>query len=243
MRWLLSPRWVIAHVVVLTLAVVFVNLGLWQLRRLDERRLTNAVGESRFEATPVAIEELLVGAGDDIASLEFRRATATGVFQPEHEVLIRSQVHQGVAGFHVITPLQRADGSALLVNRGWIPLGLDEVPVSEAPPPEGEATVVGWIRPSQQRRGVGPADPDEGRLVAMNRVDVGRVQQQVPFELDPVYISMLGEQEEGRPILVAAPGFEDEGSHLAYAIQWFAFTVIGVVGYLMIIRKVAKRSG
>jgi surfeit locus 1 family protein len=240
---LLSPRWVIAHVVVLILAVVFVNLGFWQLRRLDERRLTNAVGESRFEAAPVAIDELLVGAGDDIDSLEFRRATATGVFQSEHEILIRSQVHQGVAGFHVITPLQRTDGSALLVNRGWIPLGLDEVPVSEAPPPEGEVTVVGWIRPSQQRRGVGPADPVEGRLVAMNRVDVGRVQQQVPFELDPVYISMLGEQEEGRPILVPAPGFEDEGSHLAYAIQWFAFMVIGVVGYLILIRRFAKRSG
>jgi surfeit locus 1 family protein len=236
---------VIAHVVVLILAVVFVNLGFWQLRRLDERRLTNAVGESRFEEAPVAIEELLVGAGGDIDSLEFRRATATGVFQPEHEVLIRSQVHQGVAGFHVITPLQRADGSALLVNRGWIPLGLDEVPVSEAPPPEAEVTVVGWIRLSQQRRAVGPADPNEGRLVAMNRVDVGRVQQQVPFELDPVYISMLGEQEEGRPILAPAPapGFEDEGSHLAYAIQWFAFAVIGVVGYLMIIRRTAKRSG
>jgi surfeit locus 1 family protein len=234
---------VVAHVVVLILAVVFVNLGFWQLRRLDERRLTNAVGESRFEEAPVAIEELLVGAGGDIDSLEFRRATATGVFQPEHEVLIRSQVHQGVAGFHVITPLQRADGSALLVNRGWIPLGLDEVPVSEAPPPEAEVTVVGWIRLSQQRRAVGPADPNEGRLVAMNRVDVGRVQQQVPFELDPVYISMLGEQEEGRPILVPAPGFEDEGSHLAYAIQWFAFAVIGVVGYLMIIRRTAKRSG
>ena len=50
---MLSPRWVFAHVVVLTLAIVFVNLGAWQLRRLDDRRLTNAVGESRFRASPV----------------------------------------------------------------------------------------------------------------------------------------------------------------------------------------------
>lgn len=242
MRWLLSPRWVIAHVVVLILAIVFASLGAWQLRRLDERRLTNAVGESRFTAPPVEIEELLIGAGDDVDSLEFRRATATGVFQPEHEVLIRSQVFQGAAGFHVITPLLGENGSTVLVNRGWVPLGLDDVPVVEAPPPQGEVAIAGWIRPSQQRQGLSPADPDEGRLVAMNRVDIDRIAQQVPFDLAPVYISLLGEQEEGRPILAPEPGFDDEGSHLAYAIQWFAFMVIGIVGYVMLIRRSAKRS-
>ena len=243
MRWLLSPRWVFGHVVVLTLAIVFVNLGAWQLRRLDDRRLTNAVGESRFRASPVEIDELLAGAGSDFESLEFRRATATGVFQSEHEVLIRSQVYQGVAGFHVVTPFVVENGSVLLVNRGWVPLGMDDVPVVEAPPPDGEVTILGWVRPSQQRRGLSPADPEEGRLITMNRVDIDRIEQQVPFELNPVYISLLGEQEEGRPILVSEPGFDDEGSHLAYAIQWFAFMVIGVVGYMMLIRRSAKGSG
>ncbi len=232
-----------AHVVVLILAVVFVNLGFWQLRRLDERRLTNTVGQARFEAEEADISELLAAAGDDVASLEFRRARATGEFDPEHEVLIRSQVHQGVAGFHVITPLVGEDGSATLVNRGWVPLGLDQVPVTDAPPPEGVVTVEGWVRPTQERSAVGPEDPGEGRLVTMNRVDIHRIEEQVPFDLAPVYLSMLGEQEEGRPILAPAPTFDDEGSHLAYAIQWFGFTVVGLVGYFMLIRRTARRSG
>ncbi|HSO49020.1 MAG TPA: SURF1 family protein [Acidimicrobiia bacterium] len=243
MRWLLSPRWVVAHIVVLALAVVFVNLGFWQLRRLDERRLTNQVGESRYAATPVDLAELLSAAGDDVESLEYRRATATGVFQPDQEILVRSQVYQGAAGFHVITPLLGESGSAVLVNRGWVPLGLDTVPVVEAPPPEGEVTVTGWVRPTQERMSLGPTDPEDGRLVALNRVDIDRIEEQVPFELAPVYLSQLGDQEPDRPLLVSAPTFDDEGPHLAYAVQWFGFMVIGVVGYLMLIRRVSRRSG
>ncbi len=242
MRWLLSPRWVAAHVVVLVVAVVFVSLGFWQLRRLEEKRTINAVGESRFEAGPTPLDDLLGSVGDDLDSLEYRRTTASGEFLPEHEVLIRSQVHQGHAGFHVITPLLVGEGRAILVDRGWVPLVLDQVPVTEALPPEGIVDVGGWIRPSQQRPALGPRDPAEGRLVTMSRVDIDRIQEQVPFELEPVYISMLGEQVEGQPLLPAAPEFDDEGSHLAYAIQWFAFTLVGIVGYLALIRKSSMRS-
>jgi cytochrome oxidase assembly protein ShyY1 len=233
----------VAHLVVVILVVVFVSLGFWQLRRLEERQLTNAVGESRSQAAPVDIEVLLGAAGNDADSLEYRLATATGLFQPEHEVLIRSQVYQGAAGFHVITPLLSEEGSAVLVDRGWVPLGMDEVPVVEAAPPEGEVTVAGWVRPTQQRQALGPADPEDGRLVAMNRVDINRIQDQVPFDLAPVYLSLLGDQETGQPILAAAPTFENEGPHLGYAIQWFGFTVIGIVGYFMLIRRSARRSG
>ncbi len=48
-----QPKWIIATVVVLALAAVFVRLGIWQLDRLEERRLTNAVGETRLDAAPV----------------------------------------------------------------------------------------------------------------------------------------------------------------------------------------------
>jgi surfeit locus 1 family protein len=232
----------VAHVIVVALAILFINLGFWQLRRLEERRLENTVGESRVEADPAELGLLLEASGDDIASLEFRRATATGVFQPDDEVLIRSQVHQGVAGFHVITPLLGEGGNAVLVNRGWVPLDADQVPVEAAPPPDGTVTVTGWVRPSQTRGAFGPSDPDEGRLVTMSRVDVDRIQEQVSYELDPVYLSMLDDLEGDLPIAAPAPSFDDEGPHLAYAIQWFSFALIGLVGYFFLLRRAARRS-
>jgi len=232
----------VAHVVVVALAILFINLGFWQLRRLEERQLANTVGESRFEAEPVDVGLLLDSAGEDRESLEFRRAVATGVFQPDDEVLIRSQVHQGVAGFHVITPLLGEGDTAVLVNRGWVPLDADEVPVTAAPPPEGTVTVTGWVRPTQTRGALGPSDPDEGRLVAMSRVEIDRIQQQVPYELEPVYMSLLDDLAGDLPFAAPPPSFADEGPHLAYAIQWFSFALIGLVGYFFLIRRAARRS-
>ena len=232
----------VAHVIVVALAILFINLGFWQLRRLEERRIENTVGESRVEADPVELGLLLDASGDDIDSLEFRRATATGVFQPDDEVLVRSQVHQGVAGFHVITPLLGEGGDAVLVNRGWVPLDADQVPVEAAPPPDGTVTVTGWVRPSQTRGALGPSDPDDGRLVTMSRVDIDRIQEQVSYELDPVYLSMLDDLEGDLPIAASGPSFDDEGSHLAYAIQWFSFALIGLVGYFFLLRRAARRS-
>jgi surfeit locus 1 family protein len=233
---------VAAHLVVVALAVLFISLGFWQLRRLEERRLENSVGESRFGEVPQDLTSLLAGAGDDEESLEFRRATVNGEFQPADEVLIRSQVHQAVAGFHVITPLVGEDGTAVLVNRGWVPLDADEVPVTAAPPPEGHVTVTGWVRPSQTRGALGPVDPEGGRLVTLSRVDIERIQQQVPYPLAPVYVSALDGAEGELPVPAPEPTFDDEGPHLGYAIQWFSFALIGLVGYYFLMRRSARRS-
>ncbi len=236
----MAPRWLAAHLVVLILAILFINLGFWQLRRLEERRLENTVGESRLAAEPIDLALLLDASGEDRESLAFRRATAKGVFQPEDEVLIRSQVYQGVAGFHVITPLLGEGGTAVLVNRGWVPLDADQVPVTDAPPPEGTVTVTGWIQPSETRGALGPTDPADGRLATMNRVDIDRIEQQVPYQLDPVYLTSVEDTTEPLPVPEALPSFDEEGPHLGYAIQWFSFALIGVVGYFFLIRRAAR---
>jgi surfeit locus 1 family protein len=227
---------------VVTIAVVFVNLGLWQLRRNDERRMVNTVGQSRIGEEPLPLETLLDAAGDDISSLEYRPAMATGVFDPGNEVLIRSQVSLGTAGFHVITPLIVGEGEAVLVNRGWIPLVLDEIPVGDAPPPAGEVTVEGWVDLTQTRGALGPSDPEEGRLVTMSRVDIDRIAAQAPYDLAPVYLVETGRDGNQLPLPAPVPSFDDNGPHLAYAIQWFGFAVVGLVGYGFLARRVLRGS-
>ncbi|MGA1569742.1 MAG: SURF1 family cytochrome oxidase biogenesis protein, partial [Ilumatobacteraceae bacterium] len=58
-RFALTPRWIAFHLVIAAAAVAMVNLGLWQLRRLDERRDFNATVEQRWDAAPVDIADLL----------------------------------------------------------------------------------------------------------------------------------------------------------------------------------------
>jgi surfeit locus 1 family protein len=238
-RVLLRPRWLLAHVLVVAICVLFVNLGFWQLRRLEERRIENTVISSRMTAEPLPIEDLLVGAGPDLDSLEYRNAVATGVFDAEKEVLVRSQVHQGMAGWHVITPLTLADGRAILVNRGWVPLEMDSVPVP-ARPADGRVTVEGWVKLTRERQAGGPVE-GEGPLTQIARVDVHRLQDQMSATLLPVYL-VADETGASLPIAAARPATTDEGPHLMYAIEWFSFTAISAFGYFFLLRRLVHRS-
>lgn len=240
-RRLLTPRWLVGHVFVAAVGVTCVILGFWQLDRLEERRVTNLVHAARFEEPPQSIDRLLQLAGDDIDSLEFRRATATGEYHPAEEVLIRSRVRDGIAGFGVITPLVDTDGSAVAVDRGWVPLEFDTVPVSAAPPPDGTITVTGVIRLSEQRGALGRDDSTAEEDASFSRIDLDLLDTMVTAELEPVYLQEL---REGSPIDLPAtappPDFDDEGPHLSYAIQWFSFAVVGAIGYGFLLRRAIR---
>ena len=127
-------------------------------------------------------------------------------------------------------------GSAILVNRGWVPLTLDTVPVSEAAPSIAEDRTDGWIHLNQERPFLGPQDPPDGVLIHLSRVDIDRIQQQVPYPLDPVYLVRIGENGT-LPEPVAEPDFTDEGPHFVYAMQWFGFAVVLMVGYAFLVRR------
>jgi surfeit locus 1 family protein len=236
-KQLFTPRWITAHLGVVVIAVVFISLGFWQLGRLDERQLENAVAMSRYQAPPEDLSVLLQSAGDDYESLRYRRATVSGTYDASGEVLTRNQVYQDQAGFHVVDPLIRPDGGAVLVNRGWVPLALDSPPIEQALPPDGEVSIVGWINPSQTRPALGPVDPPDGDVPIFSRIDIARIQKQVGEQLDPVYLVLEGTDNSQLPVALPAPAFENEGNHLAYAIQWFGFALIGLVGYGFLVRR------
>lgn len=234
-RRLLQPRWLVAHSVVLAIAVLFVFLGFWQLSRHDDRVSLNELGERRLSAPAEDFEPLL--ASSDPEAMEYRRVTVSGVFNSELQVLTRSQVYRGTAGFHVLTPLVLEDGRAVLVNRGWVPLEVEQLPEGEISPPEGVTFVEGWVQLSEERPPLGPEDPPEGILTTLNRVDLDRIALQLPMPLAPVYIVQTGGQIGDLPIRVAPPAFDDQGPHLAYAIQWFGFAIVGLVGYFFLARR------
>ena len=221
------------------LTALFVFLGLWQLDRHEERQAANVVGEERYESGPIQLSVLT--STFEIAELENRRAYVDGAYDADNEVLIRSQVYRGQAGFHVITPLVREDGTAVLVNRGWVPLVMNEVPVSEAMPALSSDRVEGWVHLTEVRGALGPIDANDGRLVHMSRVDIDRIQAQVPYQLDPVYLVRIGKNGK-LPEPLAEPVFDDEGAHFSYAFQWFSFALVLVIGFVLLMRRRLSRG-
>lgn len=249
-RVLTSPRLLFSHVLVLAVVVTMVNLGLWQLRRLDEVRGLNDRLEQRLDADPVPLDSLDVPVAGlaqtgDLERLEFVQVTATGTYEPDEEVLQRGRSLGGQSGYHVLTPLRLDDDRTLLVRRGWVPFALDEPPVLEALPPVGEVTVTGWLeQPGVQPDGFGQTDPATGELARVFHADTERLDGQMTGQvLAPVLHLEAASPPQARdlPVLVARPEFS-ETTHLSYAVQWFAFSTIALVVYGLWLRKRVQRD-
>jgi surfeit locus 1 family protein len=225
-RFVLRPRWLLGHLVVIGLVVLMVNLGFWQLRRLDGRQEINASISARQKVPALDIGPLLT-AGDP-GAIEYRTATASGTFDPDHQVVVRTSGQSG----DVVTALVMADGTAVLVDRGVVS-AVGDRPAAPAPP-AGPITITGRVRRSQPS--------STGAVDELDRFDVARMGASLPYSVLPVYLELISPLPPGtnQPQAVIAPQLDD-GPHLGYAGQWFLFSLGAIVGWPILIRTSAKR--
>jgi len=205
-----------------------IALGFWQLARLAERLDLNSRILARRDATPVVIE------GADTAAGSFRPATAEGTYDVAREVLVYGRSLDGEAGHHVVTPLVLGDGDAILVVRGWVPFATQSAPVADATPPSGTVSVRGMLVPDE---GDGSVTPDASGVV--RTLDVAGIASTLPYDVAP-HPLQLEEQTPPRsadlPVPVPLPELS-EGPHLSYAIQWFSFAGVAVVGAAILVGR------
>ena len=124
--------------------------------------------------------------------------SATGTYDPAHEVLLygRSSV-EGEPGDQVLTPLRLPDGTALVVDRGWIPID-EGVPVAgEAAAPTGTVTVGGVLFPADALTvPTGTASPVE----RITKVDLGQIGAQLPYPILPIYLLLHASMSRAKPV-------------------------------------------
>jgi len=191
------------------IAALCISAGVWQLGRLEQRRARNAVLKARLALPPL---EVRPGLGAD--SARWRRVVATGVYDFSAERTWPGRSFEGTPGVALITPLRLTDGSAVLVDRGWV-YSPDAFHVDHNTYREpATATVTGIALVPPRGRG----DVDVAGFLPFVIQVVGR---------DPA---------SGLPRRWPAPVF-DNGPHLSYAIQWFSFALIALVGTAVLIRK------
>ena len=235
MRRLASPGWIASHIFALAMVVLMVNLGFWQVRRLDERRASNAEIAAAMSQAPSDIAAHL-----DIRGLppEHTAVAAAGTYLADAEVRIGNRSFGGQPGFWLATPLRLDDGRAVAVVRGWVPrralTGLDD---RTAAPPEGDVTVVGLAFDSVNGGRIAETAP--GDTPEISRMDLDRFEEVSGVDVEGVWIRLQAQspaQPEGLPEPVPDPDL-GEGSHLSYAFQWFFFSAGAVVVYGLILRR------
>ena len=225
---------------ILAACAMCVRLGFWQLDRLEQRQARNAVVLAGMRQAPRPVDPALVAEmRRDPERLAYRRVAARGRYLAAAEIVLRGRVEGGRPGVHLATPLLLHDGSVLLVNRGWVPAADAVTPAERPAPPAGNVAVDGILQevPVTQDRG-GRSVSARGDT-AYRRLDRGEAKARLGPRVLPMYLQLVGDKGSAAralPVAVPAPPL-DEGPHLGYAIQWFSFALIGVVGLFVLLRR------
>ena len=240
LKKMFSRGWLFTTLLVLAGTAVCARLGIWQLDRLDQRRVFNTQVETMRAADMLDLNQEFPL---DIDSMEWRSVAVTGEYDFENQVVIRNQYNGNQYGYHIITPLL-FDGGAVLVDRGWIPADGNSTPGDWRKYDEiGPQNVTGQIRIGQAQPIIGGvADPelssDQTRMDAWNNLNLERIAKQIPYPILTVYVQPNTEDAASAPPIAFQPIVElTEGSHFGYALQWFTFATILFVGYPFYLRK------
>lgn len=215
-------------------AAVFVRLGFWQLHRLGERRTRNALVMARLGA-PEADVATLRG---DSASIRFRRARVAGTPDYEHELIYASRSYKGSPGVNFLTPVHLAGrDTAVIVDRGWV-YAPDGETVDAAKWHDRDSVFTGYVE--EFPSAAGTLSPEHPKVVT--RLGYEAIAKALPFPVAPVYLVMVGDSTVA-PDRIArlTPPPLDEGPHLNYAIQWFAFALIALIGTGVVVKQ--RREG
>ena len=249
-------RKILLCAVALALGALFVRLGFWQLDRHGER--SAGVRERAVRAEAPVLE--WSGPGDvppDTVGLIGRRARLAGQWDRAGEVILRSRTLDGRAGAEVLTPLLVGGDSeqTVMVLRGWLPApdGLRPDLASGWPnspdpaAPRGEARtlteVEGVLVSSRDGRGGQPLRTEiaGARHLAIAGLDLDLIREQTALEPTP-HVLRANDPPEGGVLRPARALETDAGPHLSYAIQWFAFAVIGLGGTAILLRSSSERK-
>ena len=229
---LLKPRWIVGHVLVVVVSVLFVLLGFWQLGRHADQRADNEMLEAKLASLPIALTAETAVDPDN----ELRQATVVGEYRFAVQLELRPRTFNGRVGYNQVVPFATADG-AVLVNRGFIADA--DGRASETPQSPGPLQVTGTIRPSQGTSRFGPQNPDEGILETIARIDTERLNPQYGDELYPVYLDLVSESIDPGGLETVLPVGPEPTStpHFLYTLQWWSFAVIASVGWVLYLRK------
>ncbi|MEQ1593174.1 MAG: SURF1 family protein [Thiobacillaceae bacterium] len=204
------------------------SLGNWQLHRAAYKRALQ-VRVDAAEHDPVLIlgEEGI--AKDHVL---YRRVEVRGVFDPAHEILLDNRIENGIAGYHVLTPMRIEGGKQfVLINRGWIPVGKSRTVLPPIPRLVAQLKIVGIA-----------LDPNTRYFELTGAQSAGRVWQNLNFEryaagsglsLQPILLQQTNDTGDG---LVRRWPRPDTGAsmHTSYAIQWYGLAATLAVLWMVL---------
>jgi surfeit locus 1 family protein len=217
-------------------AALFSRLGFWQLARRHERQVHNAAVAEQQRSAPVPFGTL----PRDTAAARYRAASVEGRYDYEHELVLASRTHHGSPGVELLTPVRIAGSdTAVLVNRGWV-YSPDGGSVDLARWREGDtARVAGYVEVYSADAGATNSITGSRIVRRASRQEIGA---KIPYPVAPYYlVSRADTASTAHPARRDLPAL-DNGPHGSYAVQWFSFAAIALVGAGAVVRRERRES-
>jgi surfeit locus 1 family protein len=208
-------------VISICVAAVCVRLGIWQLARRQQRLAMNERIRARIDAPAIPASRV----DRDTTKSRFSNAIVSGTPDYDHEIVLTHRGHDGAPGVDFLTPVRVAGtDTATFVNRGWV-YSPDAVTVDRARWRDTVRAFSGYVDAFESR----PADSvREGRIRKLSYEAIARV---TPYPIRPFFVVAIGDSAAAPPQMIRLERPKlDEGPHLSYAFQWFAFAAISLVG-------------
>ncbi len=217
------------------------RLGFWQLGRHNERREANALITARLVEVPVELRALR-----EDSLVRFKRVRVTGRYDFTNEMVLTSRGRNGAPGVHVITPLKlESSDSSILVNRGWAyaPDGM-KVDLGLFREDSNVVVVDGYLEEFSTTPG---AVSTSSVANGIRRLEYDSIRTRLSYPVVRVIVVQRADSGEaiavdkGHPVRVDPPPL-NAGPHRAYAIQWFAFALVGIVGTVLVLQRDRRRG-
>lgn len=209
----------------LPLFAVLVGLGVWQLERLQWKLGLIAQIQRNMHAPSISLDEALrLGAG----RAQYRRVVVTGRLDNSHEAYLYTIGPGAKPVYHVLTPLVREDGTAIIVDRGYIPISLRSPAARPGSETEDRVEFVGILRIPNKPGIFTPAPDLRDRIWFVRDVQAmaarDRLRLAAPVVLEAVAASG-NKWPRGGQTRIELPN-----DHLQYALTWFLLAAaLGVV--------------
>ena len=233
-----TSKYLVPTLAALLLIPLFCFLGFWQLSRAEEKRALQAEYDKRASEAPIELTD----APRPADALQFFRVQARGAYEPSYQVLWDNRIHQGVAGYHVITPLRIAGSDMrVLINRGWVAAGADRTTLPAIEPPTEPLMVTGTAVVPHADFVLGELDALKRDAVTVwQQLDLARYAAQVEWPLQPVVI-LLDPESPGGFVREWARLDAGIAVHQGYAFQWFSLAAAVLVLYFVLLVRARRR--
>lgn len=207
----------------LPLLALLLWLGNWQWHRAAEKQALLDRWATQAAQAPVALPAA------PATGSQFLRVVAAGAYLPGHQVLLDNQTRDGKAGYRVLTPLLLADGNALMVDRGWVPLpgnAREQLPAVAVSATYREVRGrLDHFRQAALSETPAPAPVRDNQPVVLNYPSAAAVAAAIGRPVYPLVLLLDGTEPDGfvredRPTLSFGPE-----RHLGYAIQWWGLAL------------------